>query len=50
MAATPPQNDLHPIPAQELKMIVYESNVIHEVRRSELTFVPFCLLEAKGIS
>ncbi|CAD6247723.1 unnamed protein product [Miscanthus lutarioriparius] len=50
MATTPPHNDLHPIPAQELKTIVYERNVVREVRRRELTFVPFCLLEAKGIS
>jgi hypothetical protein len=50
MAATPPQNDLHPIPAQELKMILYECNVVREVCRGEFTFVPFCLLEAKGIS
>jgi hypothetical protein len=49
MAATPPQNNLLPAPAQELKIIVYECNVVREVRRSELIFVPFCLLEAQGI-
>ena len=45
MVAAPPQKNDLLRPAQELKMtIVYERNVVREVRTSELTFVvPFSI-------